>query len=37
MKRYVLDSFSLIAFFERDKGFEIILDLFDKAISDKAE
>jgi len=37
MKRYVLDSFSLIAFFERDKGFEIVLDLFDKAISDKAE
>lgn len=37
MKRYVLDSFSLITFFKRDKGFEIVLDLFDKAINYKAE
>jgi len=32
-----LDSFSLIAFFERDKGFEIVLDLFYRAISDEVE
>ncbi len=37
MRAYVLDSYSLITFFEKDKGFEIMIDLFDKAISDKAK
>ncbi len=37
MRRYILDSFSLIAFFERDKGYEIVLDLFDEAINGKVE
>jgi len=37
MRTYVLDSYSLITFFEKDKGFEIMIDLFDKAVSDKAK
>ena len=37
MRAYVLDSYSLITFFEKDKGFEIMIDLFDKAVSDKAK
>ncbi len=37
MRTYVLDSYSLITFFEKDKGFEIMIDLFDKAVSDKVK
>jgi len=37
MRTYVLDSYSLITFFEKDKGFEIMIDLFGKAVSDKAK
>lgn len=35
MKSYVIDSYSLITYFEKDRGFEKIIDLFDKAPDNK--
>ena len=34
MKNYVLDSYSLISYFEKDTGYEKIIDLLDHAIND---
>ena len=34
MKNYVLDSYSLISYFEKDTGYEKIIDLLDRAIND---
>lgn len=35
MTTYILDSYSIIAFFEKDKGYETMIDIFDIAIRDK--
>jgi len=34
MKSYVLDSYSLIAYFEKDDGSDKMVDLFDNAVND---
>lgn len=33
MKKYVFDSYSLITFFEKDNGYEKIIDFFDDSVS----
>jgi len=35
LKSYVIDSYSLITYLEKDKGFEKVIDLFDKATSNE--
>lgn len=30
MKNYIIDAYCLITYFEKDSGFERIIDLFDK-------
>ena len=37
MKRYVLDSYSLIAYAEGEKGAKDVADVFKEALSGKAE
>ena len=37
MKRYVLDSYALIAYFEGEKGAETVAGIFKDALADKAE
>ncbi len=37
MKRYVLDSYSIISYFERDKGFDTIIDFLEKATVNEHE
>lgn len=37
MKRYVLDSYALIAYFEAEEGAEIVAGIFKDALADKAE
>ncbi|MCE5328874.1 type II toxin-antitoxin system VapC family toxin [bacterium] len=34
MKNYIIDSYSLITYFEKDKGYKKVIDLFDKASSE---
>lgn len=34
MKSYVLDSYSLITFFEKDNGYDKMIDLFNNAVKD---
>jgi ribonuclease VapC len=36
MKSYVLDSYSLISYFEKDTGYKKMIDLFDHAVNDNA-
>lgn len=36
-KRYVLDSFALIAYFEGEKGQELVIDLFHRAAKGRCE
>ena len=35
MKYYIIDSYCLITYFEKDKGFEKIIDFFDKTTSNE--
>jgi predicted nucleic acid-binding protein len=35
MKYYIIDSYCLITYFEKDEGFEKIIDFFDKATSNE--
>ena len=37
MKRYVLDSYALIAYFEAEEGAETVAGIFKDALADKAE
>ena len=37
MKRYVLDSYALIAYFEGEKGAKAVAGIFKDALADKAE
>src|SRR3989304_7427902 len=37
MKRYILDSYALIAYFEGEKGAETVAGIFKDALADKAE
>ena len=37
MKRYVLDSYALIAYFEGEEGAETVAGIFKHALADKAE
>jgi len=37
MKRYVLDSYSLLAYAENEKGADAVEDILKKALEDKAE
>jgi predicted nucleic acid-binding protein len=37
MKRYVLDSYSLLAYAENEQGAEFVEDLLKKALADRAE
>ena len=37
MKRYVLDSYALIAYFEGEEGAETVAGIFKDALADKAE
>ena len=34
MKSYVLDSYSLITYFEKDTGYDKVIDLFGNAVND---
>lgn len=37
MKRYVLDSYSLLAYAENERGADVVGDILKKALDDKAE
>lgn len=37
MKKYVFDSFAMLAYFEKEKNFDIVADILKKSIDNEAE